>query len=122
EVMDKTLRGDNGFEFVEVDALGRKKKYINTDNLFKGIENQPAKPGLNLHLTIDRDMQLAGFEALEGKTGSLVALDVKTGEVLAMVSRPSFDPSQFSRGLTTEYWESLINNPDNPLRARNIQE
>lgn len=122
EVMDKTLRGDNGFEFVEVDALGRKKKYINTDNLFKGIENQSARPGANLHLTIDRDMQLAGFEALEGKTGSVVALDVSTGEILTMISRPSFDPSQFSRGLTTEYWESLINNPENPLRARNIQE
>src|SRR5690606_28110164 len=122
EVMDKTLRGENGFEFVEVDALGRKKKYINTDNLFKGIENQPIKPGLNLTLTVDRDMQKAGYEALEGKTGAVVALDINTGEVLSMISTPSFDPSQFSRGLTTEYWESLINNDKNPLRSRSLQD
>ena len=122
EQMDKTLRGDNGFEFVEVDALGRQKKYINTDNLFKGIEDRSPKPGHNLRLTIDRDMQLAGFNALEGKTGSVIALDVNTGEVLTMISRPSFDPSQFSRGLTSDYWSSLINNPEKPLRDRNIQD
>jgi penicillin-binding protein 2 len=120
--MDKTLRGKNGFEFVEVDALGRQKKYINTDNLFKGIEDMSPKPGYNLRLTIDRDMQQAGFDALEGKTGSVIALDINTGQVLTMISRPSFDPSQFSRGLTSEYWGSLINNPEKPLRDRNIQD
>lgn len=119
---DKILRGINGFEFVEVDALGRKKRYISKDNLFKGIENQPSVPGKNIKLTIDRDMQLAGAEALKEKVGGVVAMDVHTGEVLAMVSNPSFDPSQFSRGLTSEYWSSLINNPDNPLRDRTIQE
>lgn len=122
EKFDKVIRGDNGYEYVEVDALGRKKKYINTDNLFKGIKDQKPTPGANIRLTIDRDMQLAGFEALEGKTGGVVALDVNSGEILAMVSRPSFDPSQFSKGLTPEYWNSLINNPDKPLRDRNIQD
>ncbi|MCO4753117.1 MAG: penicillin-binding protein 2 [Bacteriovoracaceae bacterium] len=122
EEMDKTLRGDNGFEYVEVDALGRKKKYINTDNLFQGIKDETPKPGKNLKLTIDRDMQIAAYEALKGKSGSLVALDVKTGKILTMVSTPAFDPSQFSRGLTTEYWNSLIKNEENPLRDRSIQE
>jgi penicillin-binding protein 2 len=122
ERMDKMLRGSNGYEYVEVDALGRKKKYIGKDNLFQGIDEQEPAPGKNLRLTIDRDMQRAGFKALEDKTGSVVALDVHTGEVLAMISRPAFDPSQFSRGLSTEYWNSLINNPENPLRARNVQE
>src|SRR5690606_18257094 len=78
--------------------------------------------GKNVKLTIDRDMQLAGYKALEGRVGGVVALDVNTGEVLAMVSRPSFDPSQFSRGLTPEYWRGLITNKDHPLRDRNIQE
>lgn len=122
EQMDRTIRGKNGFEYVEVDALGRKKKFINTDDLFQKVENEKPMPGDNLRLTIDRDLQLAGLEALEGKTGSVVAIDVQTGQILTMVSTPAFDPSQFSRGLTTEYWKSLINNPENPLRDRNIQE
>ena len=119
--MDKTLRGQNGFEFVEVDALGRKKKYINTDNLFKGIENNPPVPGHNLQLTIDRDLQTVAYEALGDRSGSVVAINVENGELLAMVSTPAFDPSQFSRGLTQNYWSSLINNEEEPLRDRSIQ-
>lgn len=122
EQLDKYLRGANGHEFVEVDARGRRKRYINTDNLFKGIEDQKPDPGMNVKLTIDRDMQMAGYNALEGKVGSVIAIDIDTGEVLAMVSRPAFDPSQFSRGLTPEYWKSLVTNKENPLRDRNIQE
>jgi penicillin-binding protein 2 len=122
EQLDKYLRGSNGHEFVEVDARGRRKRYINTDNLFKGIEDDKPVQGMNVKLTIDRDMQIAGYAALEGKVGSVIAIDIDTGEVLAMVSRPAFDPSQFSRGLTSEYWRSLVTNKENPLRDRNIQE
>lgn len=122
EQLDKYLRGANGHEFVEVDARGRRKRYINTDNLFKGIEDQRPDPGMNIKLTIDRDMQLAGYAALEGRVGSVISIDIDTGEILAMVSRPAFDPSQFSRGLTPEYWRSLVTDKFNPLRDRNIQE
>lgn len=122
EQLDKFLRGANGHEFVEVDSRGRRKRYINTDNLFKGIEDEKPNQGMNVKLTIDRDMQMAGYNALEGKVGSIIAIDIESGEVLAMVSRPAFDPSQFSRGLTPEYWRSLIGNKENPLRDRNIQE
>lgn len=122
EQLDKNLRGENGHEFVEVDARGRKKRYINTDNLFKGIEDEKPVLGNNVKLTVDRDMQNIAYKALEGKVGGIVAIDVNTGEVLTMVSRPSFDPSQFSRGLTPEYWRSLITNENHPLRDRNIQE
>jgi len=122
EQLDKYLRGENGHEFVEVDARGRRKRYINTDNLFKGIEDEQAISGMNVKLTIDRDMQQAAYSALENKVGGIIAIDIESGEVLAMVSRPSFDPSQFSRGLTSEYWRSLIQNKENPLRDRNIQE
>ncbi|MAZ49894.1 MAG: penicillin-binding protein 2 [Halobacteriovoraceae bacterium] len=121
EIMDRSLRGENGYEFVEVDALGRKKKYINTDNLFKGIEDKSPKPGNNLKLTIDRDMQKAAYEALEGRSGSVVAINVETGELLTMISTPAFRPSEFSKGLTQEYWSSLINNEDKPLGDRSIQ-
>jgi penicillin-binding protein 2 len=122
EKKDLIIRGQNGSEFVEVDALGRKKKYINTDNLFKGISDKDSVPGKNLKLTIDRDMQRAAFEALGDQAGSLVAIKVNTGEVLAMVSTPSFKPSEFSKGLTSEYWNQLIADKRNPLRDRTIQE
>ncbi len=122
EQLDRYLRGENGHEFVEVDARGRRKRYINTDNLFKGIEDEKPLSGMNVKLTIDRDMQIAAYEALEGRVGGVIALDVESGQVLAMVSRPSFDPSQFSRGLSPDYWRSLVNNKEHPLRDRNIQE
>lgn len=122
EQVDKTIRGENGFEYVEVDALGRKKKYINQDDLFEGISNKNPQPGKNIKLTIDRDLQNIAYEHLNGKSGSLTAIDISSGEILAMISTPSFDPSQFSRGLTQKYWSSLINNEENPLRDRNIQE
>lgn len=121
EIMDKELRGENGFEFVEVDALGRKKKYINTDNLFKGIEDVDPKPGNNLQLTIDRDMQKAAFEALGEQSGSVVAIDVTSGELLTMISTPAFRPSEFSRGLSQEYWNYLKSNENKPLGDRSIQ-
>lgn len=122
EQLDKYLRGENGHEFVEVDARGRRKRYINTDNLFKGIEDEKPLSGMNVKLTIDRDMQIAAFNALQDKVGGVIAIDINSGQVLTMVSRPSFDPSQFSRGLTPEYWRSLVGNKDHPLRDRNIQE
>jgi penicillin-binding protein 2 len=122
EQLDRYLRGENGHEFVEVDARGRRKRYINTDNLFKGIEDEKPRSGMNIKLTIDRDMQIAAYNALEGKVGGVISIDIASGQVLAMVSRPSFDPSQFSRGLSPEYWRSLVNNKLHPLRDRNIQE
>lgn len=122
EEMDLQLRGEDGFEFVRVDARGRVRKNIKGEDLFSEVRNMKATPGNNLRLTVDRDLQIAAFESLEGKVGSAVAVDVNSGEILAMVSRPSFDPTQFSRGLTSEYWKSLIDNENNPLRDRTIQE
>jgi penicillin-binding protein 2 len=122
EKFDLMLRGDDGYEFVEVDARGRMRRNITSSSLFSGIENKPYKPGLNLRLTIDRDLQVQAYKSLEGKVGAVVAVDVNTGEVLSMVSRPAFDPSRFSRGLTREYWSSLVNDERNPLRDRTIQE
>nr|MDH4468632.1 penicillin-binding protein 2 [Bacteriovoracaceae bacterium] len=119
---DKVLRGVNGREYVEVDAHGRKRKYINTDNLFKGVEDIPSVPGNNLVLTLDRDMQLAAYQGFKDKAGSLVAMDVENGEIYAMVSAPAFQPSGFTRGIDKDYWESLVNNTQRPLRDRVIQE
>jgi len=122
EKFDLALRGDDGYEFVEVDARGRMRRNLRSSVLFAGIENKEATPGNNIRLTIDRDMQLTAFKSLENKVGAAVAVDIRTGEILTMVSRPAFDPTKFSRGLTKEYWDSLIENELNPLRDRTIQE
>tara|TARA_R110000868_G_scaffold10025_2_gene49193 strand:- start:6037 stop:8043 length:2007 start_codon:yes stop_codon:yes gene_type:complete len=122
EERDLELRGEDGYEFIEVDALGRRKRYLGANKLFEGIEGKPPVPGDNIRLTIDRDMQQAAFKALEGKVGSAVAIDVKTGEVMAMVSHPSFDPGQFSRGISSAYWSDLSNDERNPMRDRTVQE
>ncbi|MCR9204764.1 MAG: penicillin-binding protein 2 [Halobacteriovoraceae bacterium] len=122
EKFDLQLRGIDGYEFVEVDARGRMRRNISANALFAGIENKQARPGNNIRLTVDRDMQLAAFKALKDKVGSAVAVDVNTGEILAMVSRPAFDPTKFSKGITKEYWASLVNDERNPLRDRTIQE
>ena len=122
EKYDGTLRGIDGREIVEVDARGRLRRVIKDNTLYEDIKNLPAIPGNNIRLTIDSDLQKVAYDALEGKVGSAVAIDVNTGEVLAMVSRPSFDPSKFSRKLTTKYWNSILENENNPMRDRSIQE
>ena len=90
EQEDINLRGKDGYHFVEVDAKGRIRSHMPSDGVFHGIKNQPPIPGSNIRLTIDKDLQLSAYEALKGKVGSAVAVDVNTGEILAMVSRPSF--------------------------------
>ncbi|MBF0365990.1 MAG: penicillin-binding protein 2 [Oligoflexia bacterium] len=121
--LDRIIRGQNGYEFVEVDAMGRRKIRVKSeDDFFKEIKSKPAIPGPNVMLTIDRDMQLSAFNALQGREGAAVAVDVNTGEILTMVSVPSFDPSSFSKGLSNNYWGVLSNDPRRPLRDRVIQE
>jgi penicillin-binding protein 2 len=119
---DLDIRGDDGFQFMEVDARGRARRHVATGDLYTGIDNKIAAPGKNLRLTIDRDVQLAAYHALDGKDGAAVAIDIETGEVLAMVSRPGFDPANFSTGLTSNYWGELVMDEKHPLRDRVIQE
>ena len=122
EQMDLILRGADGYEFVEVDALGRKKRHLESKGFLGDVLGERVRPGKNLKLTIDRDMQQVAYQSLEEKVGSVVALDIYTGEVMVMVSRPSFNPSLFSRGITSDDWEAIKNDKMNPLRDRNIQE
>jgi penicillin-binding protein 2 len=119
---DKYLRGSNGSEYVEVDALGRKRKYSNADMIFKDINNVTPVPGNNIILTIDSDMQRLAYEELSKAVGTTVAMNVQTGEILTMVSSPSFEPAEFSKGIQRDYWNSLVTNLNRPLRDRAIQE
>jgi len=120
--MEETLRGIDGEELKEVDALGRIKFDRNKGQVLGNYSNKAALPGKNLVLTIDQDLQLAAHNAFGDKIGSLVAIDPRSGEILAMLSRPSFDPTEFSRGISPALWSKLLNNPNHPLRDKTIQD
>ncbi|MEO8098619.1 MAG: penicillin-binding protein 2 [Acidobacteriota bacterium] len=105
------LIGIDGQRRAVVDVTGREREVL---------ESKQAIPGKSLQLTIDLDLQAVAELALEGKRGSVVALDPRTGEVLAMVSRPAFDPNVFGR-LRKADWDAVILNPDKPMLNRAIQ-
>ncbi|MEA2625731.1 MAG: penicillin-binding protein 2 [Candidatus Binatota bacterium] len=106
------LRGENGGEQIEVDAVGRELRVL------REVEQVP---GANIHLTLDMDLQQAAYDALEGHEGSIVALDPTTGAILALVSRPSFDPNLFSDGISVRDWTGLLTDPLRPLSDRAVQ-
>src|SRR6202007_3233813 len=85
------------------------------------LDETPAIPGKQLKLTRDVDLQIAAEEALEGKNGAIVAMDPRNGEILAMVSRPTFDPNDFAVRVSRGEWNRLVNDPDKPLLNKAIQ-
>jgi penicillin-binding protein 2 len=109
---EELLRGQSGGQQVEVDALGRRVRVLHevTDI-----------PGDTVHLTLDLELQEAAYEALKGKEGTLVVLDVNSGAVLALASTPAFDPNIFARGIKNEEWSDLIKDRLRPLNNRAIQ-
>ena len=112
ETYDSILRGTDGSRDVLVNSHGKEVGMMG---------QEMAIPGKDLRLTIDLDIQKAAEKALEGKTGAIVAMDPHTGEILAMVSRPTFDPNQFAVKLTKAYWNEILTNPDHPLMNKAIQ-
>jgi penicillin-binding protein 2 len=109
---DAILRGEDGSQDVAVDSHGREIGRL-------GIE--PAHPGQSLRLTIDLDIQRAAENALGDHNGAVIALDPHTGEILALVSRPIFDPNDFSVRITRGEWNQLITDPAHPLMDKAIQ-
>jgi penicillin-binding protein 2 len=112
ETYDAILRGQDGSHDVLVDSHGREVGTLGTER---------SVPGKSLRLTIDMDIQRAAENALGDRDGAIVALDPHTGEVLAMVSRPVFDPNQFAVRIGREDWDKLITDPDHPLLNKAIQ-
>jgi penicillin-binding protein 2 len=106
------LMGVDGERRAVVDNLGREREML---------EMVEAKPGKNLQTTIDLDLQAVAELGLEGKRGAVVALNPNTGEILAMASRPSFDPNKFAVRIKSADWKELTSDPDNPLLARATQ-
>ena len=103
---DAVLRGTDGYKDVIVNSRGKELGQLG---------QTLAIPGKDLRLTIDLDLQMAAEKALDGKIGAIVALDPHNGEVLALASRPTFDPNEFSGHLTKSYWNEILSNPDHPL-------
>lgn len=112
EAYDELLRGTDGSRDVIVNSHGKEVGMMG---------EEMAVPGKDLRLTIDLDLQKAAERALEGKTGAIVAMDPHTGEILAMASRPTFDPNEFAVRLSKAYWQTIINDPNHPLMNKAIQ-
>lgn len=107
------LRGKKGAEILLRDAVGRiQGKYK------RGLEDVPSEPGRNVTLSIDIDLQSFGEELMRGKRGAIVAIEPQTGEVLALVSSPSFDPALLSGRSLGENFRKLQTAPDKPLFDR----
>lgn len=126
EVWERKIRGKNGLSLLQVDARGRGKN-VNPESLL-GFQPKDAQPGNNLVLTIDKDIQVAAYEAMTmrqdkigPRIGALVAVK-PNGEVIAWVNSPSFDPNEFSTGISQDLWTQLINDPYKPLRNKVIQD
>jgi penicillin-binding protein 2 len=112
QTYDELLRGEDGSRDVIVDSHGREVGYLRT---------QHAKPGQDLKLTIDIDIQRAAELALGDRGGAVVAMDPRNGEILAMVSHPSYDPNAFAVRINRADWNQLINDPAHPLMNKAIQ-
>lgn len=109
---EKLLGGANGERRVIVDSHARE---------IAEESRSESRAGQNLFLTIDRELQQLGEELFADKVGSAVALDPRSGEILALVSSPSYDPNWFTRRVTPEEWTKLLADPDHPLQNRAIQ-
>ncbi len=112
---ESLLKGQDGFRWVEVDAAGRQGFTL------RYPQPVPAIIGADLHVTIDLELQLACEEYLEPWKGCIIVLDPRNGDVLAMVSRPGFNPNSFSSGISHQEWQSISTDPDVPLLNRAIQ-
>ena len=110
---DDQLRGVDGEQRVRVNAMGQS---VSPETAKPQITKEPSA-GKPLVISLDLDLQKAAYEALGERSGAIVAIDPQSGEVLAMVSRPSFDPNVFTKRITPDVWKR-INAPDHPLFNR----
>ncbi len=110
---EKYLRGQRGYSLIQVDAFGRQSQGLEPNGW--SLPSVPSQPGADLELTIDYELQKVTKEAFAGKNGSVVVLNPQTGEVLAAVSEPGFDPKIMQQGLSNEDWRGLIEHPFKPL-------
>ena len=114
KVYESSLHGSMGIQRVETDAHGRVRQVL---------DREPSKYGSNLDLYLDVSLQASAVRALKQRRGAIVAIDTETGGILAMVSKPSYDPNAFITGITSKDFEKISKSLDAPLfnRATNGQ-
>lgn len=108
---ESILRGKAGVRKMEVNAFGLQ---------VRELAREESVPGKDVKLSLDKELEDFVGKRLEGLSGSATVIDVATGEVLAMVSSPGFDPNLFTYGVSEEYWQDLLNNTENPLINKSI--
>jgi len=111
-VLESRLHGKLGYKYEEVDAKGRRVALVKTV--------RPSM-GESIRLSIDMELQQVAAQALEGRTGAVVVMDVHTGEVLTLLSMPGYDSNKFITGLTDEQWKSWLEDVEKPLLNRATQ-
>lgn len=104
--LELQLRGKPGVKEVEVNVHGLAVRELNT---------QLSTPGDEIHMTLDARLQTFTFDLLKGQSAGCVVMDIERGDILTMMSCPSFDPNRFSKGITTKYWNALRENERIPL-------
>lgn len=109
--LDPKIRGKNGGEQIEVNVVGKK---------IRTLGRVEPTIGYRVVLTLDSVLQRTAWNALEGKAGSVIAINPRDGSILAMVSKPGFDPNLFNRGITPENWEKLTRSPLHPMENKAI--
>jgi penicillin-binding protein 2 len=109
---NQMLMGKNGSRRSVVTSRGKEVQQL---------DSTPAVPGKPLKLTLDVDLQIAAEQALADKSGAIVAMDPRNGEILAMVSRPTFDPNNFAVRISRDEWNKLVSDENHPLLNKAIQ-
>ena len=109
---ERILHGEVGYQQVEVNAQGR---------IIRVLDRTPPQPGKNVRLTLNASLQRVAFGSLEGKTGAIVALNPNTGDILASVSAPGYDPNLFAGGIDVNSYRNLLQSKQTPLINRVIQ-
>lgn len=106
---ENRLHGKVGYQQVEVNARGR---------IIRVLERTPPEPGQNIHLTLDHSLQNEAAKIMQGRRGSIVAIDPDNGDILALVSSPAYDPNPFVNGIDSKSYNALLNAKDTPLINR----
>ena len=109
--LDKYLGGKNGAEQVEIDVSGK---------IVRSLGRIPSTPGDIVVLNIDLELQKTAWQAMDDRIGTVVVMNPQNGEVLALVSSPSFDPNLFSGKISAEQWKKLSNDPRHPIENRAV--
>ena len=118
---EASLHGEVGYQQVVTNALGRRVPAETRDYAESRPVRESPTPGDNLHLSLDLEVQRVALEALDGRRGSVVAVDPNNGQILALVSSPSFDPNAFATGMSPSEYNLLQNDEDRPLFNRAVR-